>query len=355
MLRRREAELVALGVAATLGFQFAAAGGRRQEIAGPARNDRPASASGGRGRDADSPAQIPARGWWPVLKRVAQKFSDDRAMTEAAAVTFYGLLALFPALGALVSLYGLFADPRTVEKTLSSLSGVLPGGGMQIISDQVHSLASHGGAALSFGLVIGLALSLWSANSGTKSLFDAMNVVYEQHETRSYVRRTLLSLAFTLGGIVFILLALAGVVVLPAVLKFVGLGSIGVVLDWLRWPVLLVIVAMILALIYRYGPDRRNARWRWLSWGSAIASLAWIGFSLLFSWYVAGFGSYDKTYGSLGAAIGFMTWIWLSTTIVLVGAELNAELEHQTARDTTVGSDKPIGTRGATKADTVAA
>jgi membrane protein len=238
MSMRRDAEMVMLGVVAAVVFDVAAADGRLRN-AGHAPTAHAAPLTGP-GRRADAPSQIPARGWWPVLKRVAQKFLDDRAMTEAAAVTFYGLLALFPALAALVSLYGLFADPSTVEQTLNSLSGVLPGGGMQIITQQVHALASHGGTALGFGVVIGLAVSLWSANSATKSLFDAVNVVYEQRETRSYLRLTLLSLAFTLGGIVFILIALAGVVVLPAVLTFVGLGSIGVLLDLLRWPLLLL-------------------------------------------------------------------------------------------------------------------
>jgi len=352
---RRDVEMVALGAAAALGFTLAASRGR------PAMQQTAASMDGeslprGVGHRAASPAQIPARGWWQVLKRVGQKTSDDRLMTEAAGITFYALLALFPALAALVSLYGLFADPHTVETTLRSLEDVLPGGGAQIITAQVHSLAAKSGTALSFGLVIGLATSLWSTNSGTKSLFDALNVVYEEKETRSYVRRTLLSMAFTLAGLVFILLALAALVVLPAVLGVVGLrDAVEALVRWLRWPLLLVVMTVILSAVYRFGPDRRHARWQWLSWGSVMASVVWVAFSLLFSWYVAGFGNYDKTYGSLGAAIGFMTWIWLSATIVLVGAELNAELEHQTARDTTVGAPKPMGERGATKADTVAA
>jgi membrane protein len=353
MTMRRDLEMVLVGVAATLGFTLAAAPPRRTALAnGEGSYD---GLPHGAGHRAERPQDIPARGWWQILKRVAGKFNDDRAMTEAAGVTFYGLLALFPALAALVSLYGLFANPVTVETTLSSLDTVLPGGGADIVTAQVHSLASKSGTALSVGLVVGLAISLWSANSATKALFDALNVVYEQRETRSYVRRTLLSLAFTLAGLVFVLLALAAVVVLPAVLNVVGLRDVvEALLRWLRWPLLLVVMSLILAAIYRYGPDRRHARWRWLSWGSVGASVVWIAFSLLFSWYVSNFGSYNKTYGSLGAAIGFMTWIWLSATIVLVGAEVNAELEHQTARDTTIGPGRPIGRRGATKADTVA-
>jgi membrane protein len=355
MTVRRDLELVALGVAATLGFTIAVARGRPQMAGEPDAAGTFVRLPHGQGHRAVSPVEIPRRGWWQVLKRVFQKMSDDRALTEAAGITFYALLALFPALAALVSLYGLFADPSTVEGQLRSLEDVLPGGGAQIITAQVHSLAVKSGTALSFGLVIGLATSLWSTNSATKALFDALNVVYEEKETRSYLRRTLLSFVFTLAGLVFVLVALAAVVVLPAALNIVGLrDAVEALVRWVRWPLLLVVMILILSAIYRFGPNRRHARWRWVTWGSALASLVWVVFSLLFSWYVASFGAFDRTYGSLGAAIGFMTWIWLSATIVLVGAELNAELEHQTARDTTVGAPKPLGRRGARKADTVA-
>jgi membrane protein len=311
---------------------------------------------GGSGRTAETPSQIPARGWWQIAKRTAAEVSRDRVMTEAAGVTFYALLAIFPALASLISLYGLVADPATVSEHLSSLEGVLPGGGIDIIREQVQTLTSGPPKALGFGAILGLATSVWSANQGIKALFDALNVVNEERETRGFVRRTLLTLSFTVGALLFVLLALAATVVVPAVLAFVGLSdAVETLLNLARWPVLLLAVALFLALVYRFGPDRARPKWRWVTWGSGLAALAWLAGSAAFSWYVANFGSYNKTYGSLGAVVGFMTWIWISTIIVLVGAELNAEMEHQTERDSTSGpGEAPPGARGAAMADRVA-
>jgi membrane protein len=277
---------------------------------------------------ADSPAEIPARRWWQTLRRVAGDIVDHRILAEAAAVTFYALLAVFPALAALISLYGLFADPAAIGAHLSALQGVIPGGGMQILSDQIHTLTTTPHQALGFGAITGFLISLWSANAGVKSMFDALNAVYSERESRSFLHLTWLSLCFTIGILAFVIVAITAVVVLPTVLAFVGLGSTtDVLLSLLRWPLLLLGIGLFLALVYRYGPSRKKARWHWVSWGSVFASLAWVGASLGFSYYVANFGSYNKTYGSLGAAVGFMTWIWISTIIVLTGAELNAELE----------------------------
>jgi membrane protein len=304
------------------------------------------------GSDANHPGQIPAKGWWAVLKRMFAGFNEDRLMTEAAGVTFYTLLAIFPAIATLISLYGLVADPATVNGQLDNLNGVVPGGGLDIIRDQVKSLTSNGTTALGLGALVGLLTSLWSANQGIKALFDALNVVYHEREKRSYVRFTLLSLMFTLGAILFIVLAMVCIAVVPIVLKFLGLENEGAGLIAIaRWPVLMVALAFLLALVYRYGPSREKARWQWVSWGSSFATVAWLAASIGFSYYVANFGSYNKTYGSLGAAIGFMTWIWISTIIVLLGAELNAELEQQTMRDSTTGPELPMGSRGAFKAD----
>lgn len=326
--------------------------------AAPNASSRPrsptASSDSGPGHDAGAPSEIPAQGWWAIAKRVAANVSKDRLLTEAAAITFYALLALFPALAAMVSLYGLFADPATISDNLNAASGVVPSGGMQIITDQVHSLASSG-KALGFGAVLGIATSLWSANQATKALFDALNVVYHETEKRGFLLRTAVTLAFTVGGILFVLLAMAAVVAVPVVLNVVGLGAVAdLLLRLLRWPVLLVALAALLACIYRFGPSREKARWHWVTWGGGFAAVTWVLGSVAFSYYVSHFGSYDKTYGSLGAAIGFLTWIWLSSTIVLVGGELNAEMEHQTAQDTTTGPERSPGDRGATKADAVA-
>jgi membrane protein len=314
--------------------------------------------SGGmeRGHGATQPSEIPARGWWDIIKRVVAQVSADRLLTEAAGVTFFSLLAIFPALAALISIYGLFANPQTVSDHLASLDGIMPGGGMDILKEQVKALTSGPPKALGFGVVFGFATSLWSANQGIKALFDALNVVNDEKETRSFVRRTLITLAFTFGALVFVMVAMTAVVLLPAVFAFIGLSS---VVEWLlrigRWPLLLAAITFFLALVYRFGPSRERPKWRWVSWGGAFAAVAWVVGSAAFSWYVSNFGSYNKTYGSLGAVVGFMTWIWISTIIVLVGGELNAEMEHQTARDTTTGPEVEPGRRGAVKADRVAA
>jgi membrane protein len=319
-------------------------------------NAAPSQVTEGPGRNATTPSELPVRGWWQILKRVYTGILDDNLMAQAASVTFYALLALFPAMTALVSLFGLLADPRTLSGDVSSLTGVMPGGGLQIITDQLKSLASSPSQALGIGLVIGLVTSLWSANAGVKSMFDALNVAYHEREKRSFIRRTLISLALTFGMIAFLVIALAGLVALPAALAFLGLGNtLTLLLKLARWPVLLITLIVFLSLIYRFGPSRTSARWNWVSWGATAAAVIWLVTSVAFSFYVENFGSYNKTYGSLGAMIGFMTWMWISATVVLIGAELNAEMEHQTTKDTTTGPEKPLGARGATKADTVAA
>lgn len=270
----------------------------------------------------------PATSWTEILKRTFAEFSDDRVLALAASVTYYLLLAIFPALAALVSLYGLFADPSDISQHLNTLSGFLPEGAVQVIGDQLQRLTSHRPSTLGFGFVAGLAIALWSTSAGMKALFDALNVVHAEKEKRGYIRLTLTALAFTLGTILFLLIALGAVVVVPAVLNFVGLGATTeLLIKILRWPLLLVITGLALALLYYFGPSRTDREWKWVTWGSATASVGWIAASLLFSWYVQNFGSYDKTYGSLGAMIGFMTWLWISSTIFLVGAELNSEVE----------------------------
>lgn len=202
--------------------------------------------------------------------------------------------------------------------------------------------------------MVGLAVSLWSANAAMKSLFDTLNIVYGETEKRGFVKLNAASLAFTLAGIAFVLIALGAVVVLPVALNFVGLSNAADLLVLIvRWPAMFVAVALALALIYRFGPSREAPRWRWITWGSAIATVLWLAASALFSWYAANFGKFNETYGSLGAAIGFMTWLWISAIVILLGAELDAEMEHQTAPDTTTGSEKPMGMRGAAVADTL--
>src|SRR5690242_1684971 len=312
---------------------------------------RAAAADDGRGRSAEKPSDIPARGWKDILWRVYAGISDDRILANAAAVTFYALLALFPAIAALVSIYGLFADPATIQQQLDAVSGVLPGGAVDVIRDQLNSLAAQPRGTLGVSFLIGLAISLWSANGGIKALFDALNAVYGEKEQRSFIRLTAITLVFTVSMIGFVLVAMACIVALPVALNYLP-SFMGSILNIVRWPVMLVLVAVALAVIYRYGPSRDTPKWRWITWGSTFAALAWLGFSAIFSFYAAHFGSFNKTYGSLGAVIGFMTWMWLSVAVILLGAKLNAETEHQTARDSTEGSPKPLGARGAKMADT---
>lgn len=308
----------------------------------------------GRGREAERPTEIPKLGWKDIGWRTYEEMNKHRLLAVAGGVTFYGLLALFPAIAAIVAIYGLFADLDTINDHLAALSGFVPGGAVDVIGEQVKRIASKGNASLGFAFFLGLGLSLWSANSGMKAMFDALNVAYGEEEKRGFVALNLRTLGFTIGAIAFLLLALGAIVVIPAILQLLGLGKF---LGWLlwaaRWPALLGLIIGGLAILYRYGPSREHALWRWITPGSILAAIAWIIFSMLFSWYVASFGKYNETYGSLGAAIGFMTWMWLSVTIILVGAELNAEIEHQTAKDTTTGSERPLGARGAQVADSV--
>jgi membrane protein len=310
----------------------------------------------GRGREATAPWQIPWAGWKDIFWRTYEQIGEDRLLAVAAGVVFYGLLALFPAITAFVSFYGLFATSASVSQHLSLIAGVVPDAAFGIIQEQVNRIVSKGDVKLSFAFVFGLGLALWSANAGIKAIMDALNVVYDEKEKRSLIKLNLESLTFTAGAIAAMLLAVGAVVVLPLILARFDLVSMAPTLvAALRWPALFVLVMLGLALLYRFGPSRREPKWQWVSLGSLFAAVTWLAGSVLLSWYLQKFAHYDETYGSLGAAIGLMMWMWLSVIVILVGAELNSEIEHQTARDSTVGGEKPLGTRGAAMADTVGA
>ena len=310
----------------------------------------------GHGRHSGNPLQIPRAGWKDILWRTYQRTTEDRLLATAAGVVFFGLLAVFPAITALVSCYGLFANPSTIGANLQTLSLMLPEGSFQIVQDQVARVLMKGNTALGAAFLFGLMLAIWSANAGVKAVIDALNVVYEEREKRSFVRLNLISLAFTCAGIAALLLMVSAVVAMPLLLEHVGLAPESqVIVSLTRWPLLLVILLIALALLYRFGPSRRPARWQWLSVGALVAALLWIAGSSLLSWYLSNFGNYSATYGSLGAAIGLMMWMWMSAIIVLCGAELNSEIEHQTAIDSTIGRPKPLGVRGAVMADTLGA
>jgi membrane protein len=310
----------------------------------------------GHGRLATTPSEIPPRGWKDILLRVYSNVSEHRILALAAGMTYYSLLAIFPALAALVAVYGLFADPSAIARHFDQVSGVLPGGAIDVAREQLTRVASNGPQTLGLTFLVGLGVSLWSANAAMKSLFDTLNIVYGEREKRGFLKLNAISLLFTVGGILFVVAALGAIVVIPVALKYIGLSEAADLLLRLgRWPAMFVVLTLALAVIYRYGPSREKPRWRWISWGSALAALLWLGISALFSWYASSFGKFNETYGSLGAVIGFMTWLWISAIVILLGAELNAEMEHQTARDTTTGSPKPMGVRGARVADTVGA
>ncbi|RYG57980.1 MAG: YihY/virulence factor BrkB family protein, partial [Alphaproteobacteria bacterium] len=308
----------------------------------------------GRGRNADSPLDIPTAGWKDVLFRTYGEINDDRVTLIAAAVTYYLLLSLFPTITAFVSIYGLFADPATVADHIAMLSSIVPEGGMAIVNEQLAKLTSTGGTTLGVALLISVAIALWSASSGVKTMFEAMNVAYDERERRNFFVLNGTALVFTFSGIIGAMLMIAAAVIIPAALSFIGLGAGFEGLLRVGSYALLAVVLMIgLAALYRFGPSRQQAKWRWVSPGATLATAIILIVSLLFSWYAANFGKYDATYGSLGGLIALLTWMWVSITAVIIGAELNSEAERQTRRDSTIGVDSPLGQRNAVAADTV--
>jgi membrane protein len=293
------------------------------------------------GHPAMTPWHIPAKGWKDILVRTYQRIGNDRLLAVAAGVVFYGLLALFPAITALVSSYALFAKGSTISNHLALLAGILPGGAFDIVQDQVNRVLAKGDVKLGLAFAASFLLAVWSANGGTKALIDALNVAYEETEKRGFFRLNAVSLAFTFGGLIAALLAIAGIVAVPIVLSTIGLNSISdAVLRIGRWPLLIAAMLTGLAVLYRYGPSRASARWQWVSPGSVFATVTWLAGSALLSFYLSNYANYDATYGSLGAAIGLMVWMWMSTILVLLGAELNSEIEHYTAGNSRDG-DRP--------------
>lgn len=306
------------------------------------------------GREAERPRDIPARGWGDVLVRVKEEVSDDNASLMAAGLALYALLAIFPALAASVSLYGLFASPDQIASQIQNLAGILPQQAAEILRTALQNLASQQGGALGAGALIGFLLALWSARKGMVALMTATNIAYDEDEERGFFRKLFVSLAFTLAAVVGFVLVVALAVAVPIVLGALGVPAIvEAAVSVLRWVVLWFLVVFALALVYRYAPDRKAAKWRWVSWGSAIAATLWLIGSLLFSLYVRNFGSYGETYGALGGVVVMLLWFYLSAFVVVLGAEINAEMEHQTARDTTKGRPEPSGRRGAYVADTL--
>jgi membrane protein len=299
-----------------------------------------------RGLKAKSAAEMPAQGWKDILLRTYQQINEDRVLAVAAGVVFYALLALFPAITALVSSYALFANAKTINDHLALLSGVLPPGTFSVVQDQVGRVLAKGDVKLGTAFLFSLALALWSANGGMKAIIDALNVCYEEKEKRGFVKLNAVSLAFTFGGLVAVATAIGLVVAAPMILATFGLGSISeFLLKYARWPALAVMTVLGLAVLYRYGPSRKTPELKWITVGSGAATVTWLIGSSILSYYLGNYGHYDATYGSLGAAIGLMIWMWMSTIIVLFGAEINSEIEHQAAMDRPESKDKPIAQR----------
>ena len=307
------------------------------------------------GRLAESPVDIPWKGWKRVLRRTWREIISDRVSLVAAGCAFYGTLALFPAISMLISLYGLVFDPATVEPQLATLQDLLPPSAYQLISERVHMLVAKPPGTLTTGLLISTGVALWSSATGTKSIISALNLAYEERERRSFLRFQLIAFAMTLMALTGAVLGLGFMVGLPPALGMLGFEGNTAAL--VRAASLLGLVAFVmgsLSLLYRFGPCREAAQWRWITPGSLLATVLWVLASALFSFYVGHLASYDITYGPLGAVAGVMMWFFVTVYVVLLGAELNAELELQTARDSTNGPPRPIGRRGAYVADHVA-
>ncbi len=308
----------------------------------------------GRGRDARHPYQIPRLGWKDIAYRVKDEWGDDHVGLSAAAVAFYSFLALFPALAATVSILGLVARGRNPEQVIDDLFGALPEQARELLSDQLTTISSQTSGSLSFGLVIGVVLSLWTASGAVGQLVNTINIAYDEEETRNWFLRKAMALGLTLGAILFVAFAVFVVVGFPELISRAGFG-VGTrrLLNILIWPGLALSFGIALAVLYRIAPDRSAAHWKWVSVGSIFAIVAWVAVTLGFRFYVSSFGSYNETYGSLAAVVVILLWLWLTAVIVLLGAEINAEVEHQTEYDTTVGGEQPMGLRGAVKADTL--
>jgi membrane protein len=305
----------------------------------------------GHGRAADAPWRIPWRGWRDIVWRTGWEVSRDKLTTVAGSVTYYTLLAIFPSIGVFVSIYGLVADVADVQRHLAQLAAFFPAAVLELVGQQMTRLAEGRTGDLSLAFVVSLALSLWSANAGMKSLFDGVNTAYNQVERRNYLQRTLLTYGFTAALLAFLTAVTALMVAVP--LSVASWAPIHPVVIAARWVALFLLASAAFTCVYRFAPSRRQARWRWLAPGGVTAALLWLGVSASFSWYVNHLTRLDATYGSLGAVIAFMLWVWFSVMAVLIGAEFASEVEHQTACDTTVGPAKPIGGRDAAMADTV--
>lgn len=307
-----------------------------------------------RGRMAERPWEISLQGWRDIGLRLWHDISDNNIFIIAAGVAFYAFLSIFPALVAIVSIYGIVANPADIQQQFSNYSGMLPEAARTLLSQQLQRIASSPAPAMSAGVIVGSFFTLWSATQGTKAFIAALNIVYDEKEKRGFLQYNKLALLMTLGVILLIVFALILIVALPTVLNIISFpAAIATVISFFPWLLLAGVFIFGLSALYRYGPSRKEAQWYWVSPGSVVATVLWIAISVLFSFYVGNFGKYANTYGSLGAIIILLLWFYWSAFATLLGAALNAEMEHQTTIDTTKGQPKPMGKRGAYVADTI--
>lgn len=316
--------------------------------------DKSRQSPDGSGQDAATPSDIPIRGWAQILRRVKDEIVGDHVGIVAAGIAFYGLLSIFPAITALVAISGLILDPADISSTMTLIASVLPTDAATIIQDQLIKV-TEGSSGASLVAFLGVALAIYGATKGVLALIEGLNIAYDEEEARGLVRLYLTGFAMTVALVIGLVFAMGLIIMLPVAAELLSLGSrTQTIISLVTWPILAVFLILGLAVLYRFGPSRRAAKWQWLSVGAGLATLIWIAASLCFSIYVRNFGNYTETYGTLGGVIILLTWLWMSAYVILAGAELNAEIEHQTARDTTTGPAKPRGARGAVKADTVA-
>lgn len=307
-----------------------------------------------RGRTAARPSEIPAKGLADVAVRIWHKQSSLNIGLVAAGIAFYGLLSLFPGITAAVAIAGMIMDPAVLVENSTQIAAVLPNAAQEIILGQLGEVAAANSRGLSFAAALAISLALYSASKAIANFIAGLNIIYDERETRSFVRLKLLTILLTVALIFGLLISVIVVAVIPTVAAFfaqIPVLTAGLLL--LRWPVLFLLGAAGIAALYRYGPDRSRARWRWLTPGAFLACALWVGGSIGFSYYVQSFGTYNETFGALAGVIVLLTWLWLSAYIVLMGGLLDAELEAQTKMDSTVGPEQPMGDRGAVKADTL--
>lgn len=308
-----------------------------------------------RGHNAEKPKQIPRKGWKDIASRVKDQLTKDHIFLLSAGIAFYFSLAIFPAIAAALSIYGLIMELAQVEQQMSQIANFLPEQPHQMISNILERQSEKPESTLGWSLVLSILISLWSVNKGTKAVFEGVNITYNEIDKRGFFKLTAVTLLFTIGGIIVGFIAIAMVVAFPALIDKIGLPStLETIIQILRWPILALIVISALAAVYKVAPYRKSPEFKWTSWGAIIATVFWLVGSLLFNLYVKNFNSFDETYGSFAAIIILMLWFFLSAFIVLLGAEINSEMEHQTSRDTTTGEDKLMGKRGGYHADHVA-